>query len=345
MKAAQDWNIAFVGTGAIGGSVGAWVAQKHANTYLLGRGAKAQALREKGISLYQGEGQPERVAVKVLDSLSELPDVDVAVIAVKLYDLQDAAQMVREQLGDRTLALGLQNGVENQNILPHYFSRAAYGVVDYNAWMDAPGVIGYQAKGPLVIGTPDNSLQAELQTLAAIFSQGVETLVTTHLQDAVHSKLVINLANSVTTLMRPKQMEPGELDRFQELLANTIYEGVQVIRAAGYHEERQGDLPSWSTLWAAAKLPHFLTRGTFRRNLQRLPLSSMGQDVLQRGRSQTELEYLNGYLLELAERQGVAAPYNRAIYRLCKQQFSRPGFQPLDVEAVWNEVQLEKSRS
>ncbi len=348
MKAPEDLKIIFVGTGAIGGSVGAWVSQKHPETYLLGRGAALEAMRSNGLLLFQSE-QPrvlERVPVKVLSSLDEAPDADVVVIAVKLYDLEDAARMISARLEDRAFVLGLQNGIENQAILPKYFSRVAYGVVDYNAWVDRPGVIGYQEKGPLVIGTPDNSLQAELHTLAGIFNPGVETLVTTHLEDAAHSKLAINLANSVTTLMRrPNGADPGELDLYQDILSNTIYEGIRVIRAAGYHQERQGGLPSWQTLWAAAKLPRFLTRGLFRRNLNRLPLSSMGQDVLQRKRSETELEYLNGYLIKMAGQRRLAVPYNRAVYRLSKQNFANPDFRPLDPRAVWKEVQAEKARS
>jgi len=267
------------------------------------------------------------------------------VVAVKLYDLESAAQAIRASLDDRALVLGLQNGVESQAVLPKYFSKVAYGVVGYNAWVDEPGVIGYQEKGPLVIGTPDNSLQEELRALAGIFTPGVEALVTTHLQDTMHSKLAVNLANSVTTLVRrPNGADPGELDLYQDLLSNTIYEGVRVIRAAGYHEDHQCGMPSWRTLWAAAKLPKFITRGLFRRNLKRLGMSSMGQDVLLRKRTITELEYLNGYLLQLAEQQGVSVPYNRAIYRLSKKHFARPDFQPLSAREVWKDVQAEKAR-
>ncbi len=347
MKAPEDVKIVFVGTGAIGGSVGAWVSAVHANTYLLGRGAAGQAMRAHGITLYQSDRpeQKDNIAVRVLGSLDEARYADIVVVAVKLYDLESAAQAIQASLDDQALVLGLQNGVESQTVLPKYFSKAAYGVVGYNAWVDEPGVIGYQEKGPLVIGTPDNSLQDELRALAGIFTPGVETLVTTHLQDAMHSKLAINLANSVTTLVRrPDGADPGELDLYQDLLSNTIYEGVRVIQAAGYHEDPQTGMPSWRTLWAAAKLPKFITRGLFRRNLKRLGMSSMGQDVLLRKRTETELEYLNGYLLQLAEQQGVSVPYNRAIYRLSKAHFARPDFQPLSAREVWKEVQAEKAR-
>ncbi len=337
----QDLKIVFLGPGAIGGSLGAWVAQTHPSTYLLGRGATAAAVRENGLLLYQADRPRllERVPVKMIDSLADLPGADVVVIAVKLYDLENAARMVKEQLDDQALVLGLQNGLEGWRILPRYFSRVIYGIVEYNAWVDSPGIIGYQEKGPLLIGTPDNSLQAELHALAQVFNPGVPTLITNRLADAAHTKLVVNLANAVTTLLRrPDPDNSTGLALYQDILSNTIYEGVRVVRAAGYREERQGGLPSWRLFWAAARLPHFLTRAAFRRNLNRLALSSMGQDVLRRKRGATELEYLNGYLLALAARTGLDTPYNRAINRLGQQHFARPDFEPLDPRIVWQAI-------
>ena len=52
----------------------------------------------------------------------------------------------------------MANGIDNQRILPKFFSKAIYCVVGYNARRDQPVVVGYQRKGPLVIGTPDNTL-------------------------------------------------------------------------------------------------------------------------------------------------------------------------------------------
>ncbi len=333
----KDLKILFFGAGAIGGSVCAWVSAHHPQTYLFARGEAADVIREKGLTLYQGDApaQKQRFPINLIDDLSDLPDADVVVIAVKLYHLEHAAQTIHEKLGDRPLIVGMQNGVESQTILPKYFSRVVYCQVTYNAWIDAPGVIGYQNKGPLTLGTPDNRLQAEMEQLVTVFSSGVETAVTRRLQDAAHCKLIINLGKSVTTLIaRPEEGDAAGLDLYQKILANTLYEGVRVVRAAGYREEHLGRTPSWRTIQLLAKLPPFLTRPVFRRNLKKLNMSSMGQDVLVRKSSDTELEYLNGYLLSLAERCRVDAPYNRVIYRLCKEYFAIPGFQPLDSRLV-----------
>ena len=165
--------------------------------------------------------------------------------------------------------------------------------------------------------------------------------MTDRFQDAAYSKLVINLANSITTLVGLSYRQISDLSLFQAILSTMMYEGVQVLKAAGFHEFHMGGIPSWTTLWAAARLPHFLTRRTFQQNIQKMVLSSMGQDVLQRKNAQTELEYLNGFFLSLADRHGCRVPYNRVVYRLCKQYFNQPDFEPVDVKEVWREIREE----
>ncbi|HVN55292.1 MAG TPA: 2-dehydropantoate 2-reductase N-terminal domain-containing protein [Anaerolineaceae bacterium] len=340
----QQNKIVFLGIGAIGGSTGAWVTAHHPNTYLLGRGESAEVIRAHGITTYRGENpdRKEQVRVNLISDLDEVPDADVVVLAVKLFNLEEVAQFVKENLDDRPFIVGMQNGVDSQKILPRYFSKVVYCLVTYNAWVEAPGVIGYQTRGPLTLGTPDNSLLEEMKTLAAIFNPAVKTEITLHLEDAAHTKLVINLGNSLTTLIaRPDPRDRTGLSLYQKILANTLYEGIQVVQAAGFHEERLGNIPSWATIRALTKLPQWITLPIFRRNLEKLALSSMGQDVLQRRRPDNELEYLNGYLLSLAERCQVAAPYNRVIYRLSKELFSQPDFEPLPVREVWEEIEKE----
>jgi 2-dehydropantoate 2-reductase len=336
--------IVFLGAGAVGTSCCAWLTQKHHSVYLLARGKAVEVLRARGAILYQGDTPEKRetVPVNVIADLSEVPDADVVIITAKLFNLEGAARQVREKLGQRPLVVGMQNGLENQGILPRYFPRVVYCVVGYNCWMDAPGEIGYQKRGPLILGTPDNSLRQEMQELANLFNPAIETVVTARFQDVAHCKLVINLSNSVTTLVGLNRQPISDMEIFQDIIANTLYEGVQVLRTAGFHEERMGGIPSWMTLWAAARLPHFLSRGTFRRNIKKMVRSSMTQDLLfQRGN--TELEYLNGYLLALAEKHGAPVPYNQAVYHLCKEHFSKTDFTPLDVQDVWAEVQKCKA--
>jgi 2-dehydropantoate 2-reductase len=338
--------IVFVGAGAIGGSVAAWTSEAHAETYVVDRPEVLAAIREAGIETYEGgrEAETRKAArVRVLDAVPPLGAEDVLVFGVKNYSLAAAAASAAAAAGKAPLALSMANGIENQAILPRYFPRAAYCVVGYNAWLDAPGRIGYQSRGPLVLGTPDNSLAPELSDLAALMAKSFAASRCERLGDAVHSKLVVNLVNVVTTLVGHGYRPVGDLESLRRLVSGTLYEGLRVVEAAGFSEYHVGAMPGWSTIRAGALLPGFLTRGAFARNMAKMVRSSMSQDVFSRGASATELESITGYLVALAREKGMKTPFNSTLYAIAKEAFSKPGFEPLEPAYLLERVRAATS--
>jgi 2-dehydropantoate 2-reductase len=183
-----------------------------------------------------------------------------------------------------------------------------------------------------------------MKAVAEIFNRGVETVITEHLQDAVHSKIVINLTNSLTTLIGMGYKEIDDFTLFQRLLTRTVWEGVEIVKANGYQECKLGGMPGWTTLKFAAKLPAWVGRPMFKANVKKMVLSSMAQDVIQRKSPKNELDTINGYIIELADKAGMKAPYNRTLYNLCKREFARPDFvtptlKAMSVKEIWAEVQ------
>jgi 2-dehydropantoate 2-reductase len=327
------------GAGAIGATVGGWIAEHYDKLYFYDLAPVAKALKENGLTLYQGDAPEKKtkLKVKVLDDLAQAKDAEVVALAVKNYQLEAAARAIHDKLGDKPIIVSLANGRENQEILPRYFSKVVCCVLIYNGWKDEAEVAGYNKKGPLIIGTLKNDLQEELKGIARIFNLGVETVISDRIQDAVHCKIVVNLANSTTTLVGFRYREIADWKTLQKLMTSQLWEGVEVIRAMGYQECRLGGMPPWKLIWLGAKLP-FVAGSTFRKNLSRTNLTSMGQDVLQRKSSETELESLNGYIVRLAEKHGVKTPYNKTIYEICKKEFAKPDFKPWTETEIWEQV-------
>jgi hypothetical protein len=80
----------------------------------------------------------------------------------------------------------------------------------------------------------------------------------------------------------------------------------------------------------------------YRFSTKGIGLNSMAQDVFG-GRTSTELETLNGYMLDLARRTGFPTPINETIYEVAKERFG-PDFQPISEQELWDMVK-QKTRA
>lgn len=346
-KPVKDMKIVVFGAGAVGSTIGGWIANHHKKLYFFDRGPVAEALKKDGITLYHGDSpeKKENYKVNVIEDINGLKDADIIIISVKNYSLDGVANAIREVTGDKPYIISMANGIENQKILPKYFSKVIYSVVSYNAWVDQPAVVGYQTKGTIIFGTPDNSLPEDMTTLSVHFKKHLNIEVSQNILDAVHTKIIINLTNALTTLIGHGFKPISDFDIFQILLPNTLYEGVKVVKAAGYKECRAGENPSWFLLTIAAKLPRFITKPLFKKNVAKMKISSMTQDIIKMGSPDSEIDSLTGYIVDLADKHGVSVPFNKAILELCKKRFGKEKFEPMDVVDVWEKVQLYKIAS
>lgn len=333
--------ILIIGAGAVGATIAYWLAPLHEELYVMDQGETLANIQDQGVTAYlqrhKNEYHPRKV--KTIAKLDDIDVPDYIFLCVKNYSLTALANLIVNHYGQTPTIVALQNGAANQSILPKYFENVIYGVVCYNAWIDKPGVVGYQKHGPLVLGTIDNSLQPQMQQLVDIMNPGVPTVITKHLQDAVISKIIINLTNSFTTLVGFGYQPIDNESLFQKILSNLTFEGTQIAKKAGYQECKLGGMPSWMLIRLSTALPQFLTRGLFRKNVRKMVVSSMAQDVIANKRGDNELDTINGFLLNLADQHGVAAPYNRAMYEICQQAFSSPDFKPISIQEAWEKMQ------
>lgn len=328
-------HVVIAGAGAVGGSLGAWLVEAGVKTTFFARGKTADTLKTQGITAYLGDEpqDPFTSPVNVVTELGAVTRPDVVLLATKTYSLPAMAGVVSSAFGRDVPVVALQNGDENQRILPKYFDHIVYGIVHYNSWQDSPGVVGYQKKGSVVLAVDGRDKLPLAERARNTLGKAVDIFVTDRLQDAVYSKLVINLTNSLTTLIGFPQRPASDPALFQRLLTQLTYEGVRVVKAAGYREYRVPGSPSWLLMTLGAKLPRFVTKRAFEKNVRKMRINSMAQDI-GAGRDATELDDLTGRILQLADEFGVAVPYNREVYRLCKERFAKTPFEPMSIEEV-----------
>ena len=130
-------------------------------------------------------------------------------------------------------------------------------------------------------------------------------------------KLLLNLNNALNALSDlPLAKELGDR-RWRLLLAAQIDEALAVLKAADLRPARIEGVPP-RAIPAILRLPNVLFRLVARRMLAIDPQarSSMWEDL--RLRRPTEIDHLQGAILMLADKAGVAAPLTERILRLIK---------------------------
>ncbi len=330
-------NMVIYGAGSIGSTIGGWMTPKYSDIYLIARGEHAKAMKVHGLSLCRSRtSKPETVAVNLVNDLKEVSNAKVVVLTVKTYDLIEAANDISSKLGDDVLVVALQNGVDNQRVLPDYFSKVIYGIVGYSGMVLKPGFVIYQSKGPIYLGTIGNKLQNQIEEICQTFNLGFETEITRRFQDTVHSKIVLNLTNALFTLVGLNYQFVTSYDKLATLASNLVNEGIHIVQKAGYKEYPMKNYPTWRTLRLGLKLPSFFRTRVLKKTMKHMITNSMGQDVLQRKKKTTELDAFNGYIVALANSIGISAPYNNTLHKMCKEKFRRSNFKPLAVDDVWD---------
>ncbi|HUF88334.1 MAG TPA: 2-dehydropantoate 2-reductase [Thermohalobaculum sp.] len=134
---------AIIGAGGVGGYLGAKLAAHGAEVAVLARGAHLAAIRERGLTLRDTEGETTVTPAAAGDDGAALGQADVAIFAVKGQDLAGAIEAARPAIGPDTLALPFLNGVEAHLMLAEAYGpeRAAIGIARISAFIEAPGVV------------------------------------------------------------------------------------------------------------------------------------------------------------------------------------------------------------
>ena len=134
--------IAIYGSGGVGGYFGARLAASGSEVHFLARGAHLRAMREQGLRVESALGN---LQIKVLahERPEEIGAVDYVVFAVKLADVEGAAERLRPLLHERTLVLCFQNGVEAPETVARVIGaqHARIGVAYIASAIAAPGIV------------------------------------------------------------------------------------------------------------------------------------------------------------------------------------------------------------
>ena len=330
--------IGVFGAGAIGCYVGGRLAAAGADVVFVGRERLRSEIAKHGLTTTDLDGAAVGVpkgTVAFETDVAALGDRDVVLVCVKSAQTAESAVRLAAVLAAGTVVVSMQNGVRNADVLREHAPKLAVlgGIVGFNVVSKGEGSFRRATSGPLVLEASSDPRARDL--VRALAECGFEVEVAKDIRAMQWSKLVMNLNNAVSVLSdaptRQIVLTPG----YRRCLAAIVEEGLAVMRAAKIRPKRIGALPV-QIFPHALRLPTPLIRVVARAQLKIDPeaRSSMWED-LERRRA-TEVDYLNGEIVRLAETVGAKAPINRRVVDLVHEvEAKKSGSPKLSPDALW----------
>ncbi len=241
--------------------------------------------------------------LKATTDPGEIPRCDYGIVATKAIHTRNAIAHTAGVFDEKSAVCSVQNGVGNEEILAEFVTSVIRGTTFPAGHPIAPGHIGYDIEGDTWIGPfePTKTPMKKVEELAGLMTRsGMNTIALRDARGAQWTKLIFNAAtNPVGALTL---LHHGAATRFGptgRLFDDLISEGEAVAKKLGI--ELHGDPRQLVRKGAAAPGKH---------------RASMLQDVM--AKRQTEIDLMNGAIVQWGEKVGVPTPLNKVLWELIK---------------------------
>jgi 2-dehydropantoate 2-reductase len=293
--------IVIFGTGGVGGYFGGRLAQAGEDVTFIARGEHLRAIKTSGLRVDSPTGDFTVFPAKATDDTGEVGEVDLIVVAVKAWQVAEAAREMKPRVGPKTTVVPMQNGVE---AVPQLVSELGHknvigGLCRIISYVVGPGHIRHAGYKPsIVIGELDNRRTDRITNIEEVFKgSGLEITVAADIQVALWTKFLFiasfsgigAMANAPARVIRTDPKWRGlMLDAMQEIYALADARGIK--------------LPANSIETVMASVDSLPEDST----------SSMQRDIA--AGKPSELESQNGAVVRMARESGVPVPTHELIY-------------------------------
>jgi 2-dehydropantoate 2-reductase len=320
-------HILIVGTGAMACLFAARLAAVGVKVTMLGSWQEGlTALAEHGVRLVELDGRETNYPVQVSCQADESGLARFALVLVKSWQTAQAAHQLTECLSQDGLALTLQNGLGNREVLSEILGRerVALGVTTVGASLLAPGIVRAAGNGKIALnGHP------RLEPLVENLQSAGFTLERVASPDALlWGKLVVNSAiNPLSALLNVTNGELLGRSAARQILHAAAEETAAVARA------QEIKLPFADPTIAVEAVARQTAANR----------SSMLQDV-ERG-APTEIDAICGAVVAAGERLGLPTPINWMFWQLIRALVNRDEstafFTPVESTGILNLAQSQ----
>jgi len=294
--------ILVVGAGSVGGFFGAHLAKNNPSVSFLLRARTCDAVKQSGLTI-RSAGGSFTVRPRVASDPRELPRPDLIILGVKAYDLNHVMDQLEPVLTDDTVILTLQNGIDTEDRLLARLHRDCVvgGVAYIYSKIAEPGVIDHYKKGAIAIGELMGMESERVLKIREIFSSaGIPCQLSKDIRRAKWEKMCWNCVfNPITVLID---------DRVAKALDHAEMMGVirQIV----------GEVAAVAAT-LKVPLPADMADRVVKASQEIRDIHTSMYDDWKAGLP-TEIEYLNGFVVEQGRKLGIPTPVNEALTVMIK---------------------------
>jgi 2-dehydropantoate 2-reductase len=302
------------GAGAMGGTVGAWLAEGGHDVQLVDTDlAHVAAIRSGGLRITGMRGE-HRVALDIATPGEVHGPLGPVILAVKCHQTATALAQIGPLLAADGYVLSLQNGLNEELIASELGAARTVGCfVNFSADVQEPGVIEFGGEHPLYVGELDGSTGPRVQQIAAMLRAFGDTVVTPNIWGYLWSKLCFISLLFATTLVDAPIYEVVRRPAAAEVIYRLVAEAASVPADLGVRlEELHGFNP----------LAYFT--GPVDETLEQVARFYQGQTKVRSGSQRdivvhhrrTQVDCLLGVLVAKGRELGLALPLNTRLIEM-----------------------------
>jgi len=292
--------IAVVGAGGVGGYFGGQLARTGEDVVFIARGAHLQALCTQGLQVESPRGNFRVAPVQATDDPMQVGPVDVVLVAVKAWQVPEAAQAIGPMIGPETFVVPLQNGLEAPAQVAAVLGaeHVLGGSCVISSLITAPGAIRHVGLEPSVtFGELDGRPSPRADRLReALLRAEVGALIPADIQAAIWEKFMAIRFGPVGAVVRAPVGVLRSLPETRRMVEQSCVETFTVARAR--HIELAEDCAAKSMAALDTIAPGLM--------------ASLQRDI-EAGRP-SELDALTGALVRLGAEVGIETPLHAFLY-------------------------------
>jgi 2-dehydropantoate 2-reductase len=293
--------IGIYGTGGAGGHFGARLAKAGEDVVFIARGEHLAAIREKGLAVETDTGEILVHPAIAADDPAEAGAVDVILLGVKTWQVEEAARQMGPMLGPETFVVPLQNGVDAADQLIRVLGekRVIGGLCATFSWISAPGRIRSLGQvHSLRFGELDRRPSERTERLRRVFEKaGIRATIPPDIHAGLWQKL----------LMVASFGGVGAVTRMPIGVTRSIPETRRMILSA------MEEIAAVGRARRVAMAEDAVAQGlAFVDGLDPTGTTSLQRDITE-GRP-SELEAWNGAVVRLGREAGVPTPTHEFLY-------------------------------